>query len=687
MDELARFKATYIEECKELLRDMEEHLLSLNAEYAEQEELNAIFRCAHSIKGGAGAFGFTRISKFTHVLETLLDDMRNGKIPPTQDVVDILLEANDILVKLISMAEENKEPDKQFGEDVEKELLNIASNSSNKHNAAEPNVMPLATKHEEEEQASDKKKFYSIKFTPHKELLATGNEPLLIIRELRSLGALDIHTDTTNIPALYQLNPTECYLKFDMDLESSESVSRVREVFEFVEDNCDLSISEDAGLFSDHIVANVQESSFVNDNSEPTTKQSRKEKDNADSRNNQSVNSIRVDVDKIDRLVNLVGELVITQVMIHAQTKDLPFEQFGSLVVGVEELSHHTRELQDAVMAVRMQPVKSIFSRMPRLVRDLAKKLNKNISLELKGESTEVDKTIIEQLSDPLTHLIRNSADHGIESIEDRAKAGKPAEGTIILSAEHRSGKIVIGISDDGKGIDRDRVLKKAIEKGIVSQEESENLSESQIDYLIFAPGFSTASTVSDVSGRGVGMDVVKKNIENIGGYVDVDNDPGNGLTISIYIPLTLAILDGMIVAVGEEHYIIPINNILETLRPSQNEVKTIADTSDVINIRGEFIPLLYLNRLFNIPNAQTEPEKALIVIVETNNKKYGLIVDELLGQQQVVIKSLDSNTKGVDGISGATILGDGRVALILDMIKLLSLSAKNLIHKNKKAA
>jgi two-component system chemotaxis sensor kinase CheA len=687
VDELERFKATYIEECKELLTDMEEHLLSLNGEHAEQEELNAIFRCAHSIKGGAGAFGFTRISKFTHVLETLLDDMRNGKISLSQEVIDILLESNDILINLISMAESNTEPDREFGSDIEKELIKIANRSSDKKPISHNQDENSSVVHIDSESAqSDRKKFYNIKFSPHKDLLSTGNEPILIIRELRSIGTLDVKTSTKAMPKLHEMNPIECYLNFDMDLESREPLSRVKEVFEFVEDNCDLSISEDAGLFSDTIATDIKESEFVNDNTTPITAE-KKQKDDTASNNNQSVNSIRVDVDKIDRLVNLVGELVITQVMINAQTKALPFEQFGSLVVGVEELAHHTRELQDAVMAVRMQPVKSIFSRMPRLVRDLAKKLNKTINLELKGESTEVDKTIIEQLSDPLTHLIRNSADHGIESAQERLEAGKPKEGTIILSAEHRSGKIVIGIEDDGKGIDRNKVLKKAIEKGIVSEEEADSLSESQIDYLIFAPGFSTAATISDVSGRGVGMDVVKKNIENIGGYVDVNNDPGNGLMISIYIPLTLAILDGMIVSVGQEHYIIPINNILETLRPSHNEVKTIADSSDVINIRGEFIPLLYLHRLFNIPNSETEPEKALIVIVETNNKKYGLIVDELLGQQQVVIKSLDANTKCVDGISGATILGDGRVALILDMIKLLGLSSKNLVNKNKKVA
>jgi len=384
------------------------------------------------------------------------------------------------------------------------------------------------------------------------------------------------------------------------------------------------------------------------------------------------VASIRVDTDKIDVLVNLVGEMVITQAMISQQIKSLPQDQFQGIIDGVTELVRHTRELQESVMAVRMQPVKSVFSRMPRIVRDLSRQLGKEIKLELSGENTEIDKTVIEQLSDPLTHMIRNSSDHGIEMPDDRAQKGKPREGTIYLTADSSGGRIIIEISDDGNGINRDRVLNKAREKGLVGQDAT--LSDEEIDHLIFHPGFSTADAVTNVSGRGVGMDVVKRNIGDLGGSIELINTPGEGSKFTVSLPLTLAILDGMIIASEEEQYIIPINNIIESMRVKVEDIKHVAGENSVINVRGEFVPIMDLAEVFSISRNQDKKNILLIVLVETGRNKMGVVVDEIIGQQQVVIKSLEDNADRVEGISGATILGDGEVSLILDIAQLQKL-------------
>lgn len=683
IDDLSKFKQTYIQECKELLADMEELLMGVGSGEGESETLNAIFRCAHSIKGGAGAFGLTRISEFTHVLESILDDMRNGKLAPSQEIVDVLLESKDWLAQMVDMAEKGEAIQKDLGKKTEDDLLKLAKGGLSNEAKAPVNTDSNSTS-KAGEVICDQNKFLNISFVPHKDALITGNEPVMILKELAQMGDMTVNGSYESVPTFEELDPTSCYIKFNIGLDTTHPVAEVKSAFEFVEDLCDLKIEEEAGIFSEP----VMQTQATNDNASEANKdnqaQESQEAQAAGPKRDDSAaaNAIRVDVEKIDKLVNLVGELVITQAMIAAQIKDLSYDRFAGLINGVESLSHHTRELQDAVMSLRMQPVKTLFSRMPRIVRDLARKLDKDIKLELHGENTEVDKTIIQQLSDPLTHLIRNSADHGVETPAVRKANNKQPQGTIRLSADHRSGQIVISIIDDGAGINREKVLAKGRERGIVKS--GENPTDEQIDMLIFAPGFSTADVVSDVSGRGVGMDVVKRNIESIGGFIEVFNYPGQGLIININIPLTLAIMDGMIVSVGQENYIVPINSILETLRPKSKDIKKIADGNDIIDYRGEFIQLLYLSKLFDIEEAQRDPEKGLVIIVETNQGKFGLVVDELLGQQQLVIKSLDQNSKAVDGISGATILGDGRVALILDMIKLQLLAHKvQLTNKN----
>jgi two-component system, chemotaxis family, sensor kinase CheA len=651
MVSLDQFRETYLTECSELLSDMEGRLISLSPDTADNETLNAIFRCAHSIKGGAGAFGLDYIANFTHVLEALLDAMREGKVQPIRETVDILLKATDIVVTMVQFAKDAEIPPADLGQDVLKELQRLAgigTPAKAEQNKTLDTVKPASHKR------------WQINFAPHENLFDTGNEPILILRELSRLGECKVTAYTHRVPSLESLNPSACYLGWSITITTEKPESLIREAFEFVTDHCDLTLSE---VHDAEITASITDT-------KPRAVAITPQED-ASIKSIQST-SIRVDIDKIDRLVNMVGELVITEAMLRAQTRSMALDEFQGLLRGVDELSQHTRELQEAVMSVRMQPVKSIFSRMPRIVRDLSGQLGKDIKLEMFGENTEVDKTVIEQLGDPLTHMIRNSVDHGIEKPEIRLQNGKPAQGTIQLSADHRGGHIIIEIRDDGAGINRTKVLSKAKEKGLIAPDAT--LTDEECDNLIFMAGFSTAEVVSNVSGRGVGMDVVKRNIEGMGGTVKVTTEPGKGSRFIVSLPLTLAILDGMIVRVGNEHYIIPITSIIETLRPRADAVSHVEGHSDVINVRGEFVSIVYLSRIFKIANAESDPSKALIVLVESGNEKLGLMVDELIGQQQVVIKSLEANTDPVKGISGATILGDGRVSLILEINELKQL-------------
>ena len=653
---LDQFKQTYITECYELLADMEGLLIALDCDAADAEQLNAIFRCAHSIKGGSGAFGLSYITDFTHVLEALLDGMREGKVAPSREAVDTLLQSVDVVTRMVDAAKAGIMPPENLGAEVLHTLKAIAGSTTAE--IVKP-VIPVTEVRKES-------KSYEILFIPHAQLFLTGNEPLLLLRELKRLGEARITANWERVPFMDDLNAGECYLSWHITLQGNVEESAIREVFEFVEDQCKLTIRE------------VQEFTTTAEHTAPMleTPLPVSAAEVQPERGQTQATSIRVDLDKVDRLVNMIGELVITEAMLRAQIRDLPPEKFVDLVRGMDELSQHTRELQEAVMAVRMQPVKSVFSRMPRIVRDLSAQLGKDIRLEMSGENTEVDKTVIESLSDPLTHMIRNSVDHGIEAPHVRLGAGKPAQGTIHLSADHRGGRIVLEIRDDGAGINRERVLAKAREKGLIN--DNTPLTEEECDNLIFLPGFSTAEKVSNVSGRGVGMDVVRRNIESLKGTVKLTTQPGKGSLFTISLPLTLAILDGMIVRVGTEHYIIPITSIIETMRPKSGNVRRVEGQTEVLNVRGEFIPIIYVHRVFAVQKAQPDPAKALIVLVEGNGVKLGLVVDDLIGQQQVVIKSLEANADPVKGISGATILGDGRVSLILDI------NGLNALHQQK---
>ena len=650
---LAEFRKTYFEECAELLDALQSHLDVLANGGGDNETLHAIFRAVHSIKGGAGAFGFNALVSFSHVFESLLDAMRDDKVLATSEVVQLLLRASDALADIVNAARQERELAADFGADL------VAAMEEALHGAArEPPVAshPAATAADADEEHV--RRSWRIRFIPHSEMLQNANEPLLLVRQLRRLGDVSIEADASRVPSLESIEPEAAYLSWAFTLHTDASEDAIREVFEFVEGECDLTIeclikSPVAALLAKGpgaVVAKVAEAASASAAASSAAPQ-----------------SIRVDVDKIDRLVNLVGELVITQAMLIEQSGALPADQYPSLVQGVEALAQSTRELQESVMSIRAQPVKSVFARMPRIVRELAATLGKEVRIVTSGETTEIDKTVIEQLNDPLTHMIRNALDHGIEHPDERAASGKSRQGTIQLSAAQRSGRIVIEVADDGRGINRERVLAKARDRGLVPH--GTTLSDEEIDNLIFLPAFSTAESISNISGRGVGMDVVKRNVQTLGGRINVQSRFGAGSRFIMSLPLTLAVLDGMVFSVGAETFIVPLTSIIESLRPRPGEIHPIVERGDVLALRGEYVPLIRLYRCFSIAGAIDDPCRGIVIIVQSESAgRVGIVVDELLGQQQVVVKSLEANYGPVDGVSGATILGNGRVALILDV-------------------
>ncbi len=675
MDDYAQFKATYFAECAELLADVETQLSELSSGSSDPEVLHAIFRAVHSIKAGAGAFKYMQLAKFSHEFEALLDRMRDGRIPVTESGVELLFRASDILSAMVESAENEEVLSDDFGSEILQEITIMVKGKSETSDEPAPSIIQTADETKETSDANDAKT-YTITFAPKAELFKHANEPLLIIRELSTLGDLTSTPNLDRLPHLSSMDGEEAYIAWSFSLHSTVSLEDVEEVFEFVTEDCDLEITSTSST-AEIDVAETTKPDLVLDEAAPVQSASPPATQKA-AAGAARVTSIRVDLDRIDRLVNMVGELVITQSMLSQQTSDLPTEQFPNMVRGLEELALHTRELQESVMAIRMQPVKSVFSRMPRLVRDLSAKLSKKVTLTTIGENTEVDKTVIEEISDPITHMIRNSLDHGLESGEERLAAGKPENGNVTLSAEHRGGRIVITISDDGRGINRKAVLDRARERGLIT--ETSTPSDDEIDNMIFAPGFSTAAEVTDVSGRGVGMDVVRRNIQALGGRISIQSTPGKGSRFTMTLPLTLAVMDGMIVQAGGSKYVIPIPNIVESLRPPKESLKRLPNGQRLVSIRGEYIPLCALHQVFDIKNAIREPDKALVVLVESEEfGTTGIVVDELIGQQQVVIKSLESNYRPVSGISAATILGNGKVAPILDIEAIYRISQKKL--------
>lgn len=695
--DMAQFHQVFFEESFEGLDIMESGLLNLDMGDVDSETINTIFRAAHSIKGGSGTFGFSSVANFTHVMETLLDEMRDGRRQVTQSVVDVLLGSVDCLREMMTAIQDESEVDDQRVAE-HKQALDVELNSTGEATAAsspEPVTEALETSSVVVDDSGQQG--WKISFCPHTDLLKTGNDPVRMFRELGELGELEVIVDLQGVPSLFDLDPEECHLSWTLIIKGDIAREGIDDIFDWVEDECDLSLQAlstpqqgvqttptvekntegtqqtSAPVIASPVAATLptseQQSAIAEPSKAPSKAKAKKPATKA-----KTSSSIRVDTGKIDTLINMVGELVITQSMLSLVGEHFSLDKVDQLKNGLTQLERHTRELQESVMNIRMLPISFVFSRFPRLVHDLSSKLDKKIELKLIGEHTEVDKTVVELISDPLVHLVRNSLDHGIEMPADRLAAGKPETGTVTLEAYHRGGNIVIEVKDDGKGLNKDVLRQKAIEKGLV--EEGTVLTDKQCYDLIFMAGFSTAAEVTDVSGRGVGMDVVRRNVQSLGGNIEIISDLGVGSTMAIHLPLTLAILDGQSIAVGDETYIVPLGSIIESINITDDMINRVAGKGETFRLRDEYLPVVRIHDVFHVESAKAiNLIDGLMVVVEGQGVRCGLFVDDLLGQQQVVIKSLEANYRCVEGVSSATILGDGSVGLILDIPGLVRLS------------
>ncbi len=690
--DMSQFHQVFFEECFEGLEAMESGLLSLDIGDIDSEVINTIFRAAHSIKGGSGTFGFTVVAEYTHIMETLLDEMRDGRRQVTKPAVDVLLGSVDCLREMLTSIQNEQDVNAAsvatHQAALEMELKGTTGESAHAapvstHGSAP--TTPVAVEAEpEEEDTADEEQGWKIAFCPYLNLLKTGNDPVRLFRELNELGQLTTNVNIQDIPTFAELDPEECNISWELKLVGDITEKAIREIFSWVEDDCALELSP---LAKPKKVKKpkpaptptpaVEIASAPAHPAEAAPKKAAAPVESDPSKNApKASSSIRVDTDKIDTLINMVGEVVITQSMLGLIGENFTMDKVGQLKRGLAQLERHTRDLQQSVMNIRMLPISFVFSRFPRLVHDISTQLHKKITLKLVGENTEVDKAVVELINDPLVHLIRNSLDHGIEMPADRVAAGKPEMGTIELKAYHRGGHIVIEIVDDGRGMDKSKLLAKAIEKGLI--DESAIMTDKQILELIFMPGFSTAEKLTDISGRGVGMDVVRRNIQSLGGNIDIISELGKGSTIAIHLPLTLAILDGQSVAVGDETYIVPLVSIIESINITEKMLNKVAGKGETFKLRSEYLPIIRMREIFNVKSGEaTKSNEGVIVVVEGQGALCGFLVDELLGQQQVVIKSLEANYRRVEGVSGATILGDGSVALILDVPGLVRLSVR----------
>ncbi|MDN3483856.1 chemotaxis protein CheA [Pseudoalteromonas sp. APC 3224] len=667
--DLSQFFEVFFEESFEGLDIMETELLNLVPGEEDLETINTIFRAAHSIKGGSATFGFNSIANFTHVLETLLDQIREGERNITSEHINLLLKSVDCLRALLSSLKVQEEPDLAQADTLREQFEKLLGMPAGEEQGEE-------THHEQVIVNT-----YQIDFKPHFHLFKTGNEPLFMISELAELGELEVQVFTDAIPDIKELSSDECFLYWRFFLNTERDEQAIKEIFEWVEDDADIKIELCGGLFNDAKAGSeevINESAVMEEApkiaEQPKANKAKAVANAPSAKAAPESTSIRVGIDKVDSLINMVGELVITQAMLNQLSEqEMTATAVTSLQEGLAQLAHNTRDLQENVMRIRMLPINFVFSRFPRLVRDIAQKLNKEVELKLIGEQTELDKTVMEKISDPMVHLVRNSLDHGIETVEKRIAAGKDPVGKVTLNAFHQGGNIVIEIMDDGQGLNTQKIKEKAIANELIASDSE--LTDDEINELIFMPGFSTADEVSDLSGRGVGMDVVKRNIQSLNGSVEVTSAAGIGSTFTIRLPLTLAILDGQLVKVAKHTYIIPLISIVESLQIDIAKVSRVGKDLDVLRLRDEYIPILRLYEIFNHQDAIESLDKTLLVVVENDNQKVGVLVDDLLSQQQVVIKSLEANYHKVDGVSGATILGDGRVSLILDISGLIKLS------------
>ena len=715
--DLAQFHDAFFDESFEALDQMESALLKLNPGAPESELINTIFRVAHSIKGGSATFGFSEVASFTHTCETLLDELRGNRMQVTRPITDLLLKSVDVMREMLR-AVQHKEPiDAQRVADLQFDLELTIAQKENAPAAAPiqaaaapeadlqpaPAAQPLA--------GSMASQRWRIQFKPYPQLFAHGNDPLRMLRELSEIGDLVVTARSEDLPPLAALDPESCYLSWDLVLDTEATREVIAQVFDWAEGDCELRIDQEsmpptdvaaadsgagvaqtalpaspdtpAGNFSPAAPADTAVSGNVVNmvgEARPAVEAARGVNAPAEGTEGPKsglgdASSIRVSTDKIDELMNTVGELVITQSMLTQLGAMIPGHVAEQLRSGLAQLERNVRELQESVMRVRMLPISFVFSRFPRMVRDVSQRLGKQVDLKMTGDQTELDKTVLEKIGDPLVHLVRNSVDHGIEQPEARLAAGKSAHGTVYLEAYHKGGNITVEVSDDGGGLNKEKILAKARARGIVGANEVP--SDEAIYDLIFGAGFSTAEQTTDISGRGVGMDVVRRNIKELGGTIEVRSTPGAGSRFIITLPLTLAIVDGQSVAVGTETYIVPLITIIESLQLKSGMVNRVAGQGEVFWFRDAYVPVIRLHEVFGVCPRTTQLHEGLIMVVEGEGRKVGLFVDDLLGQQQVVIKSLESNFRRVDGVSGATILGDGAVALILDVPSLVRVATQ----------
>lgn len=733
MDPFESIKQTFFQECDELLTDAEQGLLAMEAGSADDETINAVFRAVHSVKGGAGAFGLEDLIRFAHVFETVMDELRSGKMELTDDVAKTLLRAFDVLADHVAAARDGSTVDEARSAGMLAELKSLIGDDGLEDDALGDDedfgFVPMAVAIDDEEPAAELDfpaalapdetpaaagAAWVIEFAPKTAMYAKANEAGLVLRELARLGQVEVSLDDSALPPLDQMLAEHAYLSWTVRLTTEADEASIREVFEFVEDDCVLAIRQEGAVAEPAAADEPSDDDLARQSAEapldiaallarvageaapaaelepepvaasaPVAEAppaapvaapvaTAKTPANANAAATPAQATIRVDLDRVDRLINAVGELVIQQAMLSQRVLESGLARSSNVVLGLEDLELLTREIQDSVMAIRAQPVKSVFQRMPRLVREVADMVGKRVKLVMEGENTEVDKTVIERLTDPITHMLRNAIDHGLETPEERGVAGKPAEGVVHMRALHRGGRIVIEIQDDGRGINRQRVRGIAVDKGLIAEDAV--LSDEEVDNLIFLPGFSTAETISDISGRGVGMDVVRRSIQGLGGRISISSEPGKGSKFTMSLPLTLAVLDGMVVTAAEQTLVAPLSAIVESLTPRTEDVHYVGGKDAVIRIRETFVPLIDVGMALGFRDVPVEPAQCVAVLVESEGGgKAALLVEAIQGQRQVVIKSLEANYQQIEGIAAATILGDGRVALILDVDALVT--------------
>ena len=651
--DLAQFHKAFYEESLDGLDAMEQALLALDEGAEDPELINVVFRAAHSIKGGAATFGFTDVAAFTHVAENLMDEVRSGRRPMEKAVVELLLRSGDTVRDMLSLSMTGQPAATAESQALLAELSAMVSG-----NAVAPVAVAKAAAPAEAIEGWD------IAFRPFDYLLKSGNDPARMFRELEALGPLAVTCDASKLPALADMDAESSYLGWTLRLDAGAKRAAVEGVFDWVDGDCDLTVTP--RIAAPAPVAEVAAAAPA------AAAAPRAVRDPAA---NSEASSVRVGIEKIDTLINLVGELVITQSMLSQFNDGVDASQLEMLRHGLAQLGRHTRELQESVMSIRMLPISTVFNRFPRLVRDLAQKLDKKVVLDMRGETTELDKTVLEKIGDPLVHLVRNAIDHGLEMPDKRLAAGKGDTGTLRLEAFHRGGSIVVEVADNGAGLNRDAIVAKAIQRGIIAT--GEGMSDEAVADLIFEAGFSTAAATTDLSGRGVGMDVVRRNVMDLGGTVAIRSVQGSGTTFTITLPLTLAIIDGLTAAVGEEIYIVPLVSIIESVQVKPDTVRSVAGGGELFRFRDNWLPIVRLFDVFGCAGQRRAVDEGIVIVVEGEGTRIGLFVDELIGQQQAVVKSLEANYRRVTGISGATILADGSVALIADVTGLVRMQAR----------